>query len=229
MKALYLANAPMTAQALELGLTAEEWDECRVVYEKDKDGGGYVFHSLWSPKGEYGGEHIIMPLGSIYDGLSDEEFATGTCFANATDTKNDPKYHGAVYDISWIEVIRRAYRDTGYSAECCCAERNIIYRAKSNDVRIPGFACTNDGVPRYDKDKSKCIYLHGAHVFMRVKENFKPADDGPVYLLPLCAAHNTYSLDRGTWGQGYYMKLGRPMKAVKLRGFMHKPEGELPV
>ncbi len=45
MKGLYLANAPATEQATEIGLTAEKWDECRAVYSKDEKG-SCVFNSL---------------------------------------------------------------------------------------------------------------------------------------------------------------------------------------
>lgn len=222
-------KAPITEQAKELGLTKEILENCQVVYVKDENSGGYVFHSLYQSGIKCEQEHMVLPVGSTYNGLS-EEYPAGTCFANAKETTYDPKYRdpGAAFDVSWIELLRRAYRGTGYSVECCCAERDIIYRAGSNDDKIPGFICTNGGVPRYDKDKSKRIYLHGAHVFMGVKENFEPADDGSVYLLPLCAAHNICTLVSTTYGQGYYMKLGVPMKAVMLKGFMKKPEGELP-
>lgn len=216
----------MTAQAMELGLTAEIQENCRVVYEKDKDSDGYVFHSLWHPQGEYGSEHIILPVGSTYNGLS-KVYPAGTCFANAKETKYDPAYHDPLtdYDVSWIALLRRAYRGTGYSAECCCGERDTIYRADSDDDKIPGFICTNGGVP----DRGKKIYLHGAHVFMEQKKNIKPDKGGSVYLLPLCSEHNICTRVSAVFGQGYYMRLGCSMKAVMLKGFMEDPEGPLPI
>ena len=238
MKALYLANAPMTAQALELGLTAEEWDKCRVVYEKDKDSDGYVFHSIWHPKGKYGGEHIIMPVGSTYVGLTNE-FPAGTCFANVQWSSGDIQYDDPdfpaylKFKLSWIKLIKKAYaahaeacRKAGrevkvYDADLCCAERDTIYHSDGSPEFI--FECTHGGTP------GDGYFLQGAHVLMGATASGTVPKGGYVYLLPLCIEHNTYVLEGHSSGTGYYMKLERPMRAVMLGGYKEKPVGPLPV
>lgn len=228
MKAVYLANAPVTEQARGLGLTAEIQEQCRVVYEKDPAGEGYVFHSLWRPEREYNEKHMIMPVGSTYAGLTDE-LARGTCFANAEWSSNDPKYphpDNPKWTVSWIGVIRSAYfahaaecRRAGlpveeYNADLCCAERDKIY--PSDGSREFLFECTNNGEP------GEGIYLQGAHVLMNATASAPVPKGGYVCLLPLCTAHNTYVLKEGSYsGQGYYMKLERPMRAVLLSGYMY--------
>ena len=239
MEAKFLANAPMTAQALELGLTAEIQENCRVVYEKDKDSDGYVFHSLWHSKGEYGGEHIIMPVGSTYAGLSDE-LPAGTCFANVQWSSgdiqyNDPDYPAYKnYKLSWIKLIRRAYaahaeecRKAGgavevYDADLCCAERDMIYPSDGSKQFL--FKCSNNG------KSGDGYYLHGAHVKINATSSGTAPIDGVVYLLPLCSEHNTYVLKKdNSPGTGYYMKLERPMRAVRLNGYRKNPVGPLPI
>lgn len=235
MAGLYLSSAPMTAQAQQLGLTAEIQENCRVVYEKDPEGEGYVFHSLWHPEGEYGENHIIMPVGSTYMGLT-EEFPVGKEFANVIWSSTDPQYKDPYYPshcgymLSWIKMLRKAYaahadkcRREGkpvenYSAERCCAELDTIY--PSDGSREFLFECSNNGVP------GEGIYLHGAHVLIGATESGTVKKGGFVHLLPLCENHNTYDLhDDKKWGQGYYMKLGRPMRAVLLALYMEKPIG----
>ena len=220
MKAKFLANAPaylpLTAQAMELGLTAEIQENCRVVYEKDKDSDGYVFHSLWHPEGKYGGEHIIMPVGSTYAGLSNE-LAAGTVFANVSRSSYDPKCPGPKETgnvSSWMELMSKAYEREGaeYDLDTCCAERNVIYRS-SDGSRVDGFTCTDDGTG----------VMQGAHVFIGETESHTADEGSMVYLLPLCIAHNVYKKLGGS-GMGYYMRLERKMKAVILKGYMQKPQ-----
>ena len=212
MKTLYCANAPMTAQAAKLGLTAEEWNECRVVYEKDKNSDGYVFHSLWTPGEEYGGDHIIMPVGSVYGGVTDE-LAAGTEFANVSQSSYDRKCPapGEEENVSsWMELMNKAYEHEGaeYDLDTCCAERNVIYNSEDGS-RVDGFTCTDGGTGT----------MQGAHVFIGETRSHEAREGSTVYLLPLCIAHNVYKKLGGS-GMGYYMRLERRMKAVVLNGYM---------
>lgn len=227
MNGLFLANAPLTEEAKGLGLTAELQDSCRVVYEKDPKGEGYVFHSLWHPQGEYGEDHIIMPVGSTYNGLTGV-IPAGTEFANISGSSHDPKYphpRNPSWSISWIELIRRAYRakDEDYIDECC-AERNKIYFTDPREgEKETAIECTNGGVGGNTKE----TYMQGAHVILGT-ENKSPGRDANVLLVPLCIAHNTCEA-MGGYGTGYYMKLGRALRAVKLKGYLKPPvPGTLP-
>lgn len=224
MNGLFLANAPLTEEAKDLGLTAELQDSCRVVYEKDQKGEGYVFHSLWHPQGEYGEDHIIMPVGSTYNGLTGL-IPAGTEFANISGSKNDPKYKdpSSKYgELSWIKLIRQAYsaNDLTYINDCC-AERNKIYFTDPREgEKEKAIVCTNGGVG----GNTVGTYMQGAHVTLGTK-NENPGEGEDVLLVPLCIAHNTSKAMNG-YGTGYYMKLGRALWAVKLKGYMKSPDTE---
>lgn len=218
MKGLYLANAPMTEQAAKLGLTSEITENCRVVYEKDKSGEGYVFHSLWHPEGDYGEEHIIMPVGSTYAGISNE-YAKGTTFANVSLSTSDPKCPGPdpkhpEVVSNWMKLMRQAFEYCGesYDLDSCCAERNVIYNS-NNDSIVSGFQCTKNGMG----------IMQGGHVLFNTKTAGTLAAGSNVYILPICTAHNVYR-GLGEAGTGYYMTLDRNMKALMLKGYMQPPQ-----
>lgn len=227
MNGLFLANASLTEEAKGLGLTAELQDSCRVVYEKDPEGEGYVFHSLWHPQGEYGEDHIIMLVGSTYNGLT-LMIPAGTEFANISGSTDDPKYpdtRNPDWSISWIKLIQRAYAANGitYINSCCAVRDKIYYKTRGGAEAEKTIVCTNGG----EGDDDKKIYLHGAHVALGTV-NLRPRSGADVLLVPLCKEHNT-SLVMGGHGTGYYMKLGRGIQAVQLTGYMQPPApGTLP-
>lgn len=219
MPNIFLNNLPHTEFGAKLELTAEQEEKCRVVYKLSaSDPNKYIFHSLWNPDGKYPDDCYIVPLRSTYDGLSDE-YANGTCFINISKSTYDPKYTmpGWIYDVSWIEVIRRAYAagKVNYNCSACCAQNLVIDTINNNKFTIncSGTIC-------------------GAHVLINETMSKEVEKGGNVFLLPLCDNHNTYDKNNNVkyyWGTGYYMKLSRPMKAVKLKGYMKKAEeGTLP-
>ena len=111
MPNIFLNHLPHTEFGAKLELTAEQEEKCRVVYKASSENKNIcAFHSLWNPDEKYPDDCYIVPLRSTYDGLSDE-YANGTCFINISKSTYDPKYiiSGWIYDVSWIEVIRRAY------------------------------------------------------------------------------------------------------------------------
>lgn len=226
MAGRFLMDLAHTEHGAKLELTREQEENCRVVYRRsEKEPDTYVFDSLWNPDADYSDEHIIVPLRSTYKGLS-EEYDEGTCFANIIDSSRDPKYPGSRYPVSWIEVLRRAYRKDGesYCAESCCAKLNTIYSSKYPYKEVGGFACTNHGLP----DPKNEIYIVGAHVMMEAKQAQRINKGDNVYLLPLCDEHNRSDIC-GNWGVGYFMELGRPMKAAILEGYMNDPTGPIPI
>lgn len=219
MPNIFLNHLPHTEFGAKLELTAEQEEKCRVVYKASSENKNIcAFHSLWNPDEKYPDDCYIVPLRSTYDGLSDE-YANGTCFINISKSTYDPKYiiSGWKYDVSWIEVIRRAYAagKVNYSCSTCCAQNLVI------DIRNNNQFTLNCGGN-----------IYGAHVLMNETMSKEVKEWGNVFLLPLCNNHNTYDKNNNEkyhCGTGYYMKLNRPMKAVKLKGYMKKPkEGTLP-
>ncbi len=211
MPNIFLNSLPHTDFGAKLELTAEQEEKCRVVYKvSESDPNKYVFDSLWNPDEDYSDDCYIVPLRSTYVGLS-EEYAAGTCFANVIGSTPDSRY-----SVSWIEVIRRAYATdrSNYNCSTCCAQ-NLVFDDKNNQPF------------NIDCDTTIC----GAHVLMGETKSREVDEGGDVFLLPLCNNHNTYNKNNETynWGSGYYMQLNRPMKAVKLSGYMKDPEsGTLP-
>ena len=214
MAGLFLNNLAHTESGVKLDLTSEQEELCRVVYRRhDEEKNIFIFDSLWLPEAEYSYNHIIVPIRSTYDGLSDE-YPAGTCFANVEGSGHDPQYHnpyspaGMQWKISWIALIRKAYNGTNYSCTSCCANQTV-YKSADNTSFI--ISCSS--------------FMHGAHVLLGSTESKDPLKTkDAVFLLPLCSNHNTYSEITGHYGTGYYMKLNRNMKAVKLRGYMKEPE-----
>lgn len=143
-----------------------------------------------------------------------DEYPAGNCFANVEGSGHDPQYDnpyspaGKNWKLSWIELIRRAFKGTNYSCTSCCANQTVYKSADNTSFTI---SCSSS--------------MHGAHVLMGSTESKDPLKTkDAVFLLPLCSNHNTYSEITRHYGTGYYMKLNRKMKAVKLRGYMKEPE-----
>lgn len=141
-----------------------------------------------------------------------------TCFANAKGSKDDPKpidpnNPGERY-TSWRQLMRDAIKVYPEYATCC-AEKDKIYLSSSGE-RVGGFKCENDG----KEDFAKNIWMHGAHILKGKTASEVPSSDDTVYIVPLCKCHNIYKGITGYYGTGYYMKMDRNQRAVKLKNFM---------
>jgi len=194
-------NMPTTVEGAKLQLTQEQEARFRVVFRKTKDEQGAYFADLWNPETDYTDEFIIVPLRSVYDGVTDP-LAIGTMFANVEGSTHDPK-NGVV---SWIQLLRDCLSKE-YDVTSCCAEQNKIYIGDSQDEsddKTRGFSC-NDTIV-------------GGHVILQATNSSTVDEGGNVHLLPICHKHNTFRYSGGT-GAGYYMKLARKMKAVKLKSY----------
>ncbi|KOY83200.1 hypothetical protein I6G82_05440 [Lysinibacillus macroides] len=192
-------NMPATVEGAKLQLTQEQETRYRVVYRKTKDEQGAYFADLWNPESDYTDEFIIVPLRSVYDGIT-ESLAIGTNFANVEGSTHDPK-HG---ETSWIQLIIKSIGKG--PAGSCCAEPNTIYVGGSQDEgdeRTAEFTCSTS--------------LVGGHVILYATNSSKVEAGKNVHLLPICGKHNTFYYE-GT-GKGYYMKLGRQISAVKLKEY----------
>ncbi|WP_286923612.1 MULTISPECIES: hypothetical protein [Lysinibacillus] len=194
------ANMPTTVEGAKLQLTQEQEAKFRVVYRKTKDEQGAYFTDLWNPEIDYTDEFIIVPLRSVYDGVTDP-LAIGTKFANVEGSTHDPK-HG---EKSWIQLLLK-YLPAG-DVDSCCAEHNKIYVGDSqdeSDEKTNEFSCGGT--------------LVGGHVILQATNSSTVDEGGNVHLLPICHKHNTFRYT-GWTGAGYYMKLARQMKAVKLKSY----------
>jgi len=195
------ANMPTTVEGAKLQLTQEQEAKFRVVYRKTKDEQGAYFTDLWNPEIDYTDEFIIVPLRSVYDGVTDP-LAIGTKFANVEVSTHDPK-HGV---SSWIQLIKARLKDE-YDITTCYAEHNKIYVGDSqdeSDEKTNEFSCGGT--------------LVGGHVILQATNSSTVDKGGNVHLLPICHKHNTFRYT-GWTGAGYYMKLARQMKAVKLKSY----------
>lgn len=192
-------NMPTTVEGAKLQLTQEQEARFRVVYRKTKDEQGAYFADLWNPDTDYTDEFIIVPLRSVYDGVTGP-LAIGTKFANVEGSTNDPKHK----ETSWIELLRKHLPKE--DAASCCAEHDKIYVGNSqdeSDKRTKEFRCNET--------------LVGGHVILQATNSSTVDEGGNVHLLPICGKHNTFYYT-GT-GAGYYMKLARQMSAVKLKSY----------
>ena len=204
-------NLPATVEGAKLQLTKEQEANCRVVYRKTQDEKGAYVADLWNPDTSYTDEFIIAPLRSVYDGLTDP-LDIGTNFANvegSSSPKPDPKHSVT----SWIALIREVLSDP---VESCCAEPDTIYIGDSQDAIVP--------TPEGKKDFTCHGILVGGHVILYAKNSRTVDEGGNVHLLPICNAHNVSSYNQRGTGGGYYMKLARQMKAVKLKEYMKLSE-----
>ena len=213
----FINHLPLTEAGAGLELTEEEKAVCQVVYQVSEENPRiYQFHSLWDARKQYSDEYVILPLQSVYKGLS-EKYAKGTVFANVEGSSGDHSRDGR----TWRQVMKAALEGK-YIWNTCCAELNTVYRSDNHRIEA-GFACTNGGkeLPKYP-DFENGIWMQGAHVLMRSTASGTVRKGDDVCLLPLCENHNIYAGITGHYGTGYYMKLNRPMKAVILSGYLNE-------
>jgi hypothetical protein len=148
----------------ELKLTAEQEEQCKVVYRKsEKPGEPAIFAGLWRPDAEYSEAHLIVPLRSVFDRT--EALLAGQEFVNVISSSCDPKPHGV---SAWIDLLRDKNSETGY---CCVREGAFHCCRGSNNNMVGGHVLLCP--PARD-----------------TQARTNPPD--PVYLLPICKFHNHY-------------------------------------
>lgn len=202
--AKFLTHMEHTEEGAKLMLTEEQEKNCRVVYRRsEEDPEHFVFAGLWNSEQEYPDDHVIVPLRSVYDGLS-REYNAETAFVNVLGSSKDPRPSDVT---SWIDLITSKL--SGYITNTCCAQRDKNYDIRT-DNKID-MKCTNGG---FD--------VVGGHVLIGTKIPKHVGEGGKVWLLPICHAHNTGAESGG----GYYMKLGRVMKAVGLKDYLKRSQVE---
>ncbi len=79
----FLNHMPLTKEGADLDLTDGQKEVLKIVYgPSENNPDDYVFHEFWNPEKEYADECVAIPLESVYGGLTDDEFLSGTTFAN---------------------------------------------------------------------------------------------------------------------------------------------------
>lgn len=222
--AKFLNNAPYTDEGAKLELTAEQEENCKVVYKLD-DKGGAAFAEFWNPKAEYTDEYLILPLRSTFD--TTEDLTKGQAFANVSGSTVDPKPAPG----SWIGF----YESKVAPCNSCCAEPDTIYNSAHN--KIDGtvyFSWYEERTLKYSEQTFTCgcrpsntahFGIVGGHVLKGTDSRVVPLGSNDVYLLPICDHHNSCQVNRyAKWGVGYYTKLAEDTTAVKLKGYLQAPQ-----
>lgn len=192
MSNLFLNTLPYTEEGARLSLTEEQKHDCRVVYQRQENG-DFTFAGYWNSERDYSDNYVIVPLRSVYDGVTPQPLPINTCFANVIDSAGD-----SCPSKSWIQLLCDHLNTSGNDVcSTCCTDGNI-YEAKS--VRID--VCSGDMI--------------GGHVILG-QQTMPVAEGGNVLLLPICNYHNVCT-PRSQ--RTYYMMLGRSMHAVKLKSFL---------
>ncbi len=203
-----------TEEGAKLNLPFELQHKCKVVYKKDPESDGYLFHSLWDDSGEthYDDEHIIVPLQSTFNGYA--TMNKGQLFANVVGSKDD-RWNSNIKDIpsnlSWQKVLELL----GCDYNKCVTDGYFYYSRTNNaiyDANAGGYV-TCSVINHNDKN-----YAHGSHIVVGT-ESLAPGINRPVYLFSLCARHNTKDIGQGT-GVGYYMKAGMNCTGIELANYL---------
>ncbi len=212
MSNIFISNLPHTAEGSALALTKEQEEYCRVVYKLD-DQGGAVFSGFWDPSEDYPDCFVIAPLRSTYKGLS-EEYPIGTNFANVLGSTGDkPNNDPTKY---WYDFIKEKLAAEGYCSSPCCAQNKLYDSSNDGEIKNVYIGTATSAV------KFTCGgALAGGHVLMDVKTPAVVARNTDVCILPICANHNIAHITLSSgWGDRYYMKLERKMKAVVMEGYL---------
>lgn len=208
--AYFLDNYPVSDNCADLVLTEEQEKYCRVVYKLDDKGGAY-FSGPWDPDEEYSDEYIIVPLRSTQARLG-QALGSGTIFANAIGSNNDPRPKEYRKNEPWIQIWEKV---TNYSgARFCCTNGKFYDSGTASETEIS---------VKYGGSVSDCTSIQsrivGGHVILG-KAADRPSQGASVYLLPICNCHNIASSPGRSSGCGFYMKLSAQTVPVILDGYM---------
>ncbi|MDR0461593.1 MAG: hypothetical protein LBH62_09280 [Nitrososphaerota archaeon] len=197
--AKFLNDLPPTKEGAKLNLTSEQEEKCKAVYKKDDKGGAY-FAGLYNPEVEYSDEYVIVPLKSIYKGITAITYATNTCFANIEGSSYDRNKSGG----TWLSVVLSYLPSVRYD---CYATQDLVYDPVTN-MPITAFrGCSpNDYV--------------GGHILLGTNQSGAVAPGNDVHLLPICRNHNIAHFAGHPVGGGFYMKLKYATKAVIFEGYL---------
>lgn len=156
-----LDTLPFTEEGAKLALTEEQEKDCKLVY-KLNEAGDALFDGFWDPGKEYSDEFIIVPLRSVYGGIT-LPMQINTDFANIIGSSHDP-----CPSRSWVELLRTALGAAAVTT--CCTDGNI-YEARNVTIGVCGGG------------------IVGGHIILGQVTDSPPINSR-VYLLPICSNHN---------------------------------------
>jgi len=214
--AYFLNNYPVSEESANLELTEEQEKYCRVVYKLDEKGDAY-FYELWNPDKEYSDEYAVLPLRStggtvvtLTPGGGVNQVQT---FANVIGSSSDPCPDPSnVWLKYWLNMT-----GTQGGIWSCCTDGNFYYLNNHQQERT-----VREIFVRDDLVNAACSSrdMRGGHVILNVTKAATVLEDGPVYILPICNNHNIGRTSYyGSYGEGFYMKLGAATQAIQLQGY----------
>lgn len=163
--ALLHIEPPCTCEGEKLKLTSEQEKNCKVLYRKI-DGNLYEFEGLYNPDiadEEYPDGLIALPLRSVDGGA--HTFNVGDSVWNVKNSTGD-FWEGEVCH-NWLAVWKEHF--TTENSQKCYVAGSVRPNGKS--------------------------YCNGSYVgghMIATETQPKKGDDGKVYIIPICSAHNNY-------------------------------------
>ncbi|MBD5144310.1 MAG: hypothetical protein HDT21_00055 [Ruminococcus sp.] len=158
-------SMPYTQNGAALTLTAEQEENCRVLYKHIKDD-LYEFAGLYDPEKkdhEYPDGMLELPVRSVSGGV--RYVAAGTSVWNVVGSSGDP-WNGD-HNTNWLEIWGTEVAKAGHPQEAKCY--------------VSGSA-----------GKKCCIDLCGGHMVDTPNTNPGLGVNGVVFIIPICKAHNIW-------------------------------------
>lgn len=160
--ALKHISTPDSPQVVNLALTAEQEENCKVLYKNIKDN-LYEFAGFYNPEipdEEYPDGLIAISFGSVLRDI--RCLRQGTKVWNVIGSTDDP-WNGK--PANWIKIWENELRNKGIFPVIKC------YVAGSADIKC-----------------NKPIY--GGHMVLTSKTSPEIGSNNTVYIVPICNAHN---------------------------------------
>lgn len=158
-------SIPYTPNGLELDITIEQEENCRVLYKYVKDD-LYEFAGFYDPEkndADYPDGMLALPVRSVFGGV--RYIAVGTIVWNVVGSSNDP-WNGNK-STNWVEIWEKEITKAGHPQEAKC------YVSGS-----AGKTCCNDLCGGRMVDTPRTSSNHGVN--------------GIVFIIPICKAHNIW-------------------------------------
>ncbi|MDE5991719.1 MAG: hypothetical protein K2G87_01575 [Oscillospiraceae bacterium] len=158
-------SIPYTQNGAALNLTAEQEENCRVLYKHVKDD-LYEFAGLHDPEkndADYPDGMLALPVRSVYGGV--RYIPAGTGVWNVVRSSGDT-WNGSS-SANWIEIWETEMKNAGHPHTRKC------YVAGS-----AGKMCNSD--------------LYGGHMVDTPNTSPAPGSDGVVFIIPICNSHNNW-------------------------------------
>ncbi len=219
--AYFLDNYPVSEKSSDLVLTEEQEKYCRVVYKLDEKGGA-VFSELWDPEAKYSDEYVIVPFRSTGGTL--EAVGVGTPFANVLGSSADPLPSG---QSSWLKYWLNLMNISGWYTECSTDKSFYYINGNGQEQKHQNILYPKKNAQGYrenvNADARSCYGgLVGGHVILNATEANTVPENCSAYIIAICDKHNVSHTSSGSWGEGFYMRVGKEhLGAIKLENYLN--------